>query len=82
MDKLKLIFKNSNGKERVIAEPKDIDECFKEINKFLEDHNFQSYYTRMWMEAGRLKFDVGSYTEFFYVEGVTLEEVDRNNAEK
>lgn len=77
MNKLKLIFK-SKGKERVIAEPSDIDEVFKEINKFLEEHNFKSYYTRMWEENGRLKFDVGSYTEFFYVEGTTFEEACKN----
>ena len=82
MGKLKLIFKSSNRKERVIAEPEDIDGCFKEINKFLEEHNFKSYYTRMWMEDGRLKFDVGSYTEFFYVDGITLEEVRKNDARK
>ena len=71
---MKLIFKNSRGKERVIAEPTNGDEIFKEINKFLDDHNFKSYYTRVWEENGRLKFDVGSHTEFFYVEGITFDE--------
>ena len=71
---MKLIFQNSYGKERVIAEPTNKEEIFKEINKFLDDHNFKSYYTRVWEEDGRLAFDVGSYTEFFYVEGITFEE--------
>ena len=76
---MKLIFKNSRGKERVIAEPSTAEEIFKEINKFLDDHNFKSYYTRVWEEDGRLKFDVGSHTEFFYVEGITFEEYAKTN---
>lgn len=71
---MRLLFKNSYGKERVIAEVKDIDECFKEINKFLDEHNFKSYYTRVREEDGRLEFDVGSHTEFFYLEGMTWDE--------
>ena len=71
---MKLIFRNSKGKERIIAKPLNIDECFKEINKFLKEHNFKSYYTRMWEEDGRLKLDVGSHTEFFYIDGLTFEE--------
>ena len=65
---MKLIFQNSRGKERVIAEPQDKKEAVKEINKFLDDHNFKSYYTRIWEENGRLKYDVGSHTEFFFLE--------------
>ena len=35
-------------------------------NKFLDDHNYKSYYTRMWNdEHGNTWYDVGSYTEFF-----------------
>ena len=75
---MKLIFKSSNGKERIIAEPSNIDEVFNEINKFLDEHNFKSYYTRMWEENGRLKFDVGSHTEFFYVKGLSFDEAKTN----
>lgn len=71
---MKLIFKNSYGKEKVIAEPTNKEEILKEINNFLDDHNFKSYYTRIWEEDGRLAFDVGIYTESFYVEGITFEE--------
>ncbi len=45
---MKLYFQNSRGKERVIAEPTNREEIAKEINKFLADHNFKSYYTRVW----------------------------------
>ena len=71
---MKLIFQNSRGKERVIAEPSSKEEVVKEIDKFLDEHNFKSYYTRICEENGRLEFDVGSHTEFFYVEGMSLEE--------
>ena len=76
---MRLIFQNSRGIERVIAEPSNREECFKEINKFLDDHNFKSYYTRMWEEDGRLAIDVGSHTEFFYIEGLTFEEYTKSN---
>ena len=65
---MKLIFQNSRGEERVIAEPQNREEVHKEIKKFLDEHNFKSYYTRIWEENGRLKYDVGSHTEFFFLE--------------
>ena len=71
---MKLYFQNSRGVERLIAEPLNKQEVNKEINKFLDDHNFKSYYTRVWEEDGRLVFDVGSHTEFFILEGMSFEE--------
>ena len=76
--KVKLIFQNSIGEEIVIAEPSNREEVNKEINKFLDDHNFKSYYTRVWEENGRLIFDVGSHTEFFVLEGMNFEEWSNN----
>ena len=74
---MKLYFRSSNGKERIIAEPSNIEEVSKEIKKFINDHNFKSYYTRVWEENSRLKFDIGSYTEFFYLDGMTFEEYSK-----
>lgn len=71
---MKLYFQNSYGEERLISEPKTVQECYLEINKFLDKHNFKSYYTRMWEENGRIKLDVGSYSEFFYVDGSSFQE--------
>lgn len=71
---MKLFFQNCRGEERVIAEPSNKEEVNKEINKFLDDHNFKSSYTRAWEENGRLKLDVGSWSEFFFVEGMTFED--------
>lgn len=69
---MKLFFQNSKGEERLIAEPANREEVNKEINKFLEDHNFKSYYIRVLEADGRLIFDVGSHTEFFILEGRPL----------
>ena len=71
---MKLFFKNGKGEERVIAEPLNREEVNNEINKFLDEHNFKSYYTRVWEENGRLIFDVGSWSEFFYLEDMSFEE--------
>ena len=71
---MKLYFQNSRGVERLIAEPLNKQEVNKEIDRFLDDHNFKSYYTRVWEADGRLVFDVGSHTEFFILEGMSFEE--------
>ena len=75
---MKLYFQNSRGVERLIAEPSNREEVVKEINKFLDDHNYKSYYTRVWEDDGRLVFDVGSHTEFFILEGMNFEEWTNN----
>ena len=72
---MKLIFQNSRGEERIIAEPQDKKEAVKEINKFLDDHNYKSYYMNVCEDDnGRLRIDVGSWSEFMIIEGMTFEE--------
>lgn len=72
---MKLIFQNSRGEERIIAEPQDKKEAVKEINKFLDDHNYKSNYMNVCEDDnGRLRIDVGSWSEFFYIEYMSLEE--------
>lgn len=65
---MKLIFKNSKGKERVIAEPQTEEAAMEYIRQFCEERNFEIYYVRSWMSGDRKKYDVGSHTEFFYLE--------------
>ena len=66
---MKLYFENSRGERRIIAEPKTEEEAMKEINKFCDDRNFKIYYVRCWMTPdGLKKLDVGSHSEFFYLE--------------
>lgn len=71
---MKLFFKNSKGEESLITEPSNREEVIKAINKFLDEHNFKSYYMRVWEENDRLKIDVGSHTEFFFLKGMTFED--------
>lgn len=63
----KVIFQNSIHEEREIGTAVDMDDAYSVIDKFLDDHNFKSYYKRVWEENGRIKVDVGSWSEFFYV---------------
>lgn len=63
-----LYFKNSLGQRREIGQGKSEQEIFQIINKFLEEHNFTSYYTRFWINPQNPLekiYDVGSHTEFF-----------------
>ena len=66
---MKLYFENSYGERRIIAEPETEQDAYKEMNKFCEDRNFKVYYVRSWTtKDGLKKFDVGSHSEFFYLE--------------
>lgn len=61
-------YSNPKG-TRVIAKVNNEKEAFKEINKFLKERNYKSYYTRVWnVEENIKRHDVGSYTEFFDLE--------------
>ena len=72
-----LWFQNSQGQERVIMEVNNFNDVFTGIRNFLDDHNYKSYYVRSWEENGRIKYDVGSWTEFFYTD---LKEEDENDS--
>lgn len=76
---MKVYFENTYGEMRVIAEldgglsKEDAWKAvMKEIHKFCNDHKFKIYYTRSWVEEKNgvtmTGFDVGSHTEFFYVD--------------
>ena len=49
-----------------------IDATYDEIRKFCDERKFVIYYTRVWNEPYNdvmmTKFDVGSHTEFFYLD--------------
>lgn len=64
-----LYFENSKGEKRIIAKPKTKEAAMREISKFCDDRNFKIYYVRSWRDEDGLKvFDVGSHTEFFYLD--------------
>lgn len=64
-----LYFENSRGERRIIAEPESEEGVMREIRKFCGDRNFKIYYTRSWIDDDGLKvYDVGSWSEFFYLD--------------
>ena len=66
---MKLYFENSYGQRRIIAEPKDRDGAWEHIHAFCEERNFKIYYVRTWRTPDGLEvYDVGSHTEFFYLD--------------
>ena len=61
-----LYFQNSNEQRRIIGHPENRAETYRIIRKFLNDHRYESYYMREWIdEKGETWVDVGSHTEFF-----------------
>lgn len=44
------------------------EQAWKIMKKFMDDHNFTSYYTRIWYSNGYTWYDVGSHTEYFLVD--------------
>ena len=75
---LKFVNHDNPSRTRVIANVKTEQEAFSEIQKFLEEHNYTSYYTRVWFQDDIKIYDVGSYTEFFHLELEEGEEFRRN----
>ena len=68
MSEYKVIFENSRKEEQVIGYAIDLDNSFILIDKFLDDHNFKSYYKNICeIEKGKIRVDVGSWSEFFYI---------------
>ena len=68
---LNVMFENSKGQKRIIGAAETNDEAFKVINDFLTDHNYKSYYQRTWKKDDKTTVvDVGSHTEFFYIQEV------------
>lgn len=62
-----MYFQNSRGDKREIGRGTE-SECIQIMQDFLDDHNFKSYYTRVWISPENpcfKKYDVGSHTEFF-----------------
>ena len=74
LDELKFVsmkyiveFGTTSKINRVIGEADTIKECHQIIMKFLDEHDYKSYYQRMWVEDGKVSVDVGSWSEFFWI---------------
>ena len=80
---MNLYFRDSHGKRRLIAQDVPTKEnIWKHIKRFLDDHNFKSYYTRVWYEDGFTWYDVGSHTEYFLVDANMMEEYEDEQEEE
>ena len=66
---MKLYFENSWGERRLIGKPSTRRDAMKIINQFCEDRHFVIYYVRNWIQNGELVYDVGSWSNFFYLSG-------------
>lgn len=64
---MKLYFKNSVGKELLIANVEDEEEAMFEIKKFCEERDYRIPYYRCWgsINDDGIWYDVGSHIEFF-----------------
>lgn len=60
-----LYFLDSRGNKRLLGVSVNWLTALEMINKFLEAHNFKSYYKRTWEVSEGTMIDVGSHTEFF-----------------
>lgn len=80
---MNLYFRDSYGNKRLIASHLQFEkEVWRHIQKFLDDHNFKSYYTRVWYENGYTWYDVGSHTEFFLVDKNIMEHYEDEQEEE
>ena len=80
---MNLYFRDSYGKKRLMASDLQSKEgVWEHIQKFLDDHNFKSYYTRTWYADGHTWYDVGSHTEFFCVDANLMEQYENEQEEE
>lgn len=64
----RVLFINSMGKGRQIGKTESQEQAYAIISKFLDKHNFKSYYSRTWKTNDKTTVvDVGSHTEFFQI---------------
>ena len=67
MNKYIVEFGTRHEKSRSIGDAETIKECHQIIMKFLDEHDYKSYYQRMQIEDGKVAVDVGSWSEFFWI---------------
>ena len=65
---MNVYFRDSHNKKRFLEEVTTKENAWKVIQRFMDNHNFTCYYTRIWFQDGYTWYDVGSHTEFFLVD--------------
>lgn len=67
-----ILFKNSEGKKKIIGTTGSESGAFNLINNFLAEHNYKSYYKRAWKTDDKtMAVDVGSWAERFYIQEIS-----------
>lgn len=72
---IKVYFRNSYDEDKIIGHASNYRAVSKIIQDFLKEKNFKSYYTRNWEEDDKTWYDVGSHSEFFWIEGNHLNDL-------
>lgn len=62
-----LYFEDSRGQRRIISNPTTVSDMWKDINNFLSNHNYKSYYSRVNFGETEWVIDFGSHSDFFIV---------------
>lgn len=62
-----LTYKNSKGKLQDIAEVQSEEQAINEIKKFCHNKNYNIPYLSVAYHTNVIIYDVGSYTQFFYL---------------
>ena len=79
---MKVYFRDSHEKKRLLKEVETKESAWKVMQEFMDDHNFQCYYTRLWFADGYTWFDVGSHTEYFLVNENLMEQYEDEQEEE
>lgn len=80
---MNLYFRDSYGRKRLLASNLNSKEdIWKHIQGFLDEHNFKSYYTRVWYADEYTWYDVGSHTEYFMVDANLMEQYEDEQEEE
>ena len=60
-----LYFKSSSGELVLLAENINHEDAIIKMKEFRNEHNYKSYYTRVWRKDNVIWYDIGSWSEYF-----------------
>lgn len=68
---MNLIFQHSDGRETIVSKTATEEKVYTKIKEFVAELNpdYKIPYVREWETKRGIKYDVGSHTEFFLLEG-------------
>ena len=79
---MNVYFRDSKHNKRIIGTANSKEDVYEIITEFLKEHNYKSYYTRVWYDDEYTWFDVGSWTEYFLVDEDIMEELSHEQEKK